>query len=111
MLLHLDPQVLQFLYFWESLQQLVQQYGCTVCHSTDGSKKIGPTWKGLAGSQVTLSDSTQVTADQQYLVDAIKNPNQQIPAGFSANVMPDTFSQILDDSQIQAIVTYIQSLK
>jgi cytochrome c oxidase subunit 2 len=31
-------------------QQLAQQTGCANCHSIDGSKKIGPTWKGVADS-------------------------------------------------------------
>src|SRR5579883_1602045 len=26
--------------------------GCSACHSLDGSRGAGPTWKGLAGSQV-----------------------------------------------------------
>jgi cytochrome c oxidase subunit 2 len=92
-------------------QQLAQQFGCPVCHSTDGTKRTGPTWLHLAGSQVTLSNGTQVTADQQYLQDAILNPNLQVVSGYSENVMPATFSQTLSDDQVQALIAYIQSLK
>ncbi len=92
-------------------QQLATQYGCAVCHSVDGSKKIGPTWLGLYQSQVPLSDGTKVTADQQYLTNSITNPNLQVVAGFSPNVMPQTFGQTLDQSQVQALIAYIESLK
>jgi cytochrome c oxidase subunit II len=92
-------------------QQLVQQFGCPVCHSTDGTKKIGPTWQHLYQSSVSLTDGSKVTADEKYLSNSIVNPNLQIVAGFQPNVMPGTFGQTLDAAQIQAILAYIESLK
>jgi cytochrome c oxidase subunit 2 len=92
-------------------QQLVQQFGCPVCHSVDGTKKTGPTWLHLYQSQVTLIDGTKVTADEKYLSNSIVDPNLQIVAGFSPDVMPQTFGQVLDQSQISAILAYIESLK
>jgi cytochrome c oxidase subunit 2 len=44
-------------------ERLANQRGCLACHSTDGSGRTGPTWQGLAGSQVRLSDGSMVTAD------------------------------------------------
>ena len=92
-------------------QQLVQQYGCQVCHSVDGTKKTGPTWQHLYMSTVSLADGTKVVADEKYLSDSITNPNNQIVNGFEANVMPGTFGQTLDATQLQAILAYIESLK
>jgi cytochrome c oxidase subunit 2 len=92
-------------------QQLAQQFGCPVCHSTDGSKKQGPTWQHLYQSSVSLADGTKVTADEKYLSTSIVDPNLQIVAGFDPNVMPGTFGQTLDAGQIQAILAYIESLK
>ena len=43
---------------------LVAQNGCGGCHSLDGSKLVGPTWHGLFGSQVKLSNGQTVTADE-----------------------------------------------
>jgi cytochrome c oxidase subunit 2 len=91
-------------------QQLAQQTGCANCHSIDGSKKIGPTWKGVADSKVQLSDSSTVIADKNYLTNSIVDPNSQIVAGFRANVMP-SFTNTLDQTEIAALVAYIQSLK
>ncbi len=92
-------------------QQLVQQFGCPVCHSVDGTKKTGPTWQHLYQSTVNLSDGSKVTADEKYLANSITNPNMQIVSGFDPNVMPGTFAETLDNSQIQAIIAYIESLK
>lgn len=92
-------------------QQLASLYGCAVCHSTDGSKKVGPSWLHLYNSSVTLSDGTKVTADVKYLTNSIENPNLQIVSGFSPNVMPETFAQALNQSQIQDLIAYIESLK
>lgn len=84
---------------------------CVGCHSTDGSKKVGPTWKGLAGSQVTLSDGSTVTADDTYLRNSIITPNLQIVKGFPAGVMPQDYKTQFSDQQIQDIIAFIKSLK
>jgi cytochrome c oxidase subunit II len=91
-------------------QQLAQQYGCANCHSIDGSKKIGPTWKGVADSKVLLSDGSSVIADNTYLTTSIVNPNFQIVSGFNPNIMP-SFANTLDQTEVEALVAYIQSLK
>ncbi len=92
-------------------QQLAQQEGCMGCHSTNGQAGTGPTWKGLFGSQVTLSDGTTVTADANYLQQSIVDPNAQIVQGYQPDIMPQNYGQRLDSQQIQALVAYIESLK
>ena len=82
--------------------------GCAACHSIDGSKGIGPTWSGLAGSKVELSGGTPVVADDDYLAESIKSPQAKIVAGFESQKMvlyPFT------DEQIADIVAYIKTLK
>jgi cytochrome c oxidase subunit 2 len=91
-------------------QQLASSYGCTNCHSIDGSAKTGPTWLHLFGSNVELSDGTTVVADEDYLKTSIINPNFQVTAGFPSNVMPD-FSTVLDQTMVESLVAYIKTLK
>lgn len=90
-------------------RKLANQY-CTACHSIDGSQRVGPTWKGLFGSLVTLEDGTSVIADEVYLRNAIANPNLQIRKGYPGNVMPN-FGNILTESQIEDLVAYIRSIE
>ncbi len=92
----------------EAGKLLVQQNGCGGCHSITGATMTGPTWLGLFGSQVKLSDGRTVTANEAYLTESIKSPNAKIVAGFPANVMPQ-FN--LTDQEIQSIVSYIETLK
>ena len=87
---------------------LVAQNGCTGCHTIDGSTLVGPTWFGLYGSQVKLSDGSTVTADDAYITESIQNPSAQIVAGFEGVQMP-TFN--LTDAQISDIIAYIKTLK
>jgi cytochrome c oxidase subunit 2 len=92
----------------EAGQALVAQNGCGACHSLDGSKLTGPTWRGLFSSQVKLSDGRTVMADEAYLTESVADPNAKIVNGFPSGLMPK-FS--LTDAQIQAIVSYIETLK
>lgn len=87
---------------------LATQNGCAGCHSTDGSALVGPTWKGLAGSQVKLANGSTVTADDAYLTESIKTPNAKVHEGFQPNLMPQV--QLTDD-QIEDLVAYIKSVK
>lgn len=89
-------------------QALVAQNGCGACHSLDGSQLTGPTWRGLFGSQVKLSDGRTVTADEAYLTESVADPNAKIVNGFPSGVMPK-FNLTAD--QIKAIVSYIETLK
>jgi cytochrome c oxidase subunit 2 len=91
-------------------EQLVQQNGCTNCHSVTGSVGIGPTWFHLYQSDVILSDGSDVPADTDYLRTSIITPNLNVVQGFFPNVMPN-FADVLDQTQVEDIIAYIQSLK
>ena len=92
-------------------KQLAETNGCTACHSTKGSKSVGPTWKGLYGSSVTLNDGSTVTEGDSYLKESIVDPNAQVPKGFFKGIMPRDYGQKLSSSDIQDIIAYIKTLK
>jgi cytochrome c oxidase subunit II len=95
--------------------QLSQQLGCRGCHSIDGTRAIGPTWKGLFMSQVTLTDGSTVTADDAYLKESITQPDAKIVQSYKAGVMSaaiqGVMGQISQDDNLNALVEYIKSLK
>ncbi len=90
-------------------QALYVESGCKACHSVDGSKGVGPTWKALYMSSVPLADGTSVTADEAFLAESILNPSAKVVAGYNANAMP-SFSY-LKEGQVNDIIEYIKSLK
>ena len=89
-------------------QLLTVKNGCVGCHSVDGGSGIGPTWFGLFGSKVSLTDGSTVVADEAYLTDSILNPKAKEVAGFSPTSMPQF---TLTQAEIASIVAYIKTLK
>lgn len=87
-----------------------EQYGCATCHSPDGSKLVGPSWKGIYESEEALSDGTSMTVDENYIRDSILTPGKNIVLGYS-NIMPANFGQQLTEQQILDLIEYIKSLK
>ena len=83
---------------------------CVGCHTTDGSRLVGPTWKGLFGTEEALEDGTTVTVDEAYLRESILDPGAKIVKGFP-NAMPDIFKGSLSDSDLDIIIEYIKTLK
>jgi len=89
-------------------QALVAANGCAACHSINGAQGIGPTWFGLFGSEVLLTDGTTVIADEAYLAESIHEPQAKIVKGFETQLMP-TYG--FTDEQIADIVAYIKTLR
>jgi uncharacterized membrane protein/mono/diheme cytochrome c family protein len=72
--------------------------GCTSCHSTDGTPRSGPTFRGLYGSKrtvVTAGSTREVAADDDYLARAVRDPDADVVVGFPRGVMPKL--QLTDD--------------
>ena len=90
--------------------QLVKDYACTACHSSDTQKLVGPGWGGLYGSNVGLADGSTVVADDTYLSEAILNANTQIVAGYAAGTMPE-YANMLTADEVSAMTAYIRSLQ
>jgi len=92
----------------ESGKALVSQNGCLACHSPDGTLLTGPTWRGLFGSTVELSDGTTTVADEAYLRASIVDPGSQTVLGFPPGIMPQ---YSLTEAQVTDIVSYLLTLK
>lgn len=89
--------------------QLVEQYGCNTCHSTDGTKLVGPTWQGLYGTQEELEDGTSAVVDDDYIRESISMPDLKVVKGFTAGLMPATLG--VKDDEIPHIIEYMKSLR
>ncbi len=91
--------------------ELAGKLGCLGCHSTDGSRLVGPSFKGLFGQPRQISRDGKdltVTADAGYLTRAIREPMAEIVAGYPPAMPP--FAQ-LSDTDIKLLLTWLESLK
>lgn len=88
-------------------EALYKRKGCTQCHSLDGSKSTGPTWKGLFGRPEKFVDGGGVTVDDNYIRESILDPGKHVVAGFD-NVMPKIG---VKDREIDMLIAYIKTLK
>ena len=93
----------------EKGKALVAAKGCIACHSADGSRMVGPSYKGIYGTDVKLADGSIVKVDDAYIRESIENPMAKIVAGFPPT-MP-VYKGIVKEEEIVAITEYIKSLK
>ncbi len=85
---------------------LYTRYGCETCHSLDGSRLEGPSFKGIFGKPVRLADGRTVTADENYIRRSILEPQADVVAGYQP-VMP-TFQGLLGEREINALIEFIK---
>jgi cytochrome c oxidase subunit 2 len=94
-------------------KQLVQSNGCIACHSIDGSKLIGPSFKGVYGHEVTVTTGDKertITADDDYIKTSIYEPNADIVQGYTKGMMV-SYKEQLSDEDIGEIIEYLKTLK
>ena len=60
-------------------QKLYTKLGCVACHSTDGTIKLAPSFKGIFGKKEELSDGTSMTIDDSYIRDKLLTPQNIRP--------------------------------
>jgi cytochrome c oxidase subunit 2 len=93
-------------------KQLATSKGCVACHSMDGSKLVGPSYKGLYGSKqevVTAGAEREITVDDAYIKHSMLEPTADVVKGFQP-LMPSQ-QGLVSDGEIKAIIAYIKSLK
>lgn len=83
--------------------------GCATCHSIDGTRGQGPSFKGVYGRPVALADGRSMMADDNYIRKCILTPEVNRVAGFQP-IMP-TFQGILRNRDIDGVIAFIKSLQ
>ena len=91
---------------------LIKNMGCVACHSLDGSKLVGPTFKGVYGKEhVVITDGKEATivADDAYIISSIIDPGKDVVKGFNKGIM-QSYRAKLTDAQIAKIIDYLKTL-
>lgn len=89
-------------------------YGCTACHSLDGTDGIGPTFTDLFDKkrQLILPDGQkkEVVADERYLRRAIVDPLAEVVEGYDS-VMPTYEGTIPEEDLVAMLAWFTGSMK
>lgn len=91
---------------------IMRKYGCIACHTSDGSKLVGPSYKGVYGHKVTVirdGEEVEVVADDEYIRRSIYEPNAEIVKGYSKGLMVSYKGQVTED-EITQLIEYFKSL-
>jgi cytochrome c oxidase subunit II len=105
---------------WQLGQWVHQNRGCAQCHTADGGKGSGPSWKGYYGTEVAFEGGSKLDTNTypgmknmddawaQYVRESILYPAAKIHGGY-ANQMPSYAGQ-LSDKQIAGVTAYLRHL-
>ncbi len=88
---------------------LLAAKGCTSCHSLDGSRLVGPSFKALAGRRETVTSNgvgKEITVDEAYVRRSILEPKADLVKDFDP-VMPVQRSQLTDEELDEIVRTLL----
>jgi len=91
---------------------LLKNTGCIACHSLDGAKLVGPTFKGLYGSKhAVIEDGKELNVEvtDAYIATSITEPNKDVVKGYNKGLM-QSYRDKLTDDQIKQIIDYLKTL-
>lgn len=94
-------------------KRIMQNIGCFACHSIDGSKLVGPSFKGLYGhSQMVVSgkEKREIKVDDAYIRRSIYNPNDDVVEGYSKGLMLSYQGQLSEDD-VKLIIEYLKTIQ
>lgn len=91
---------------------IIQSKACIACHTSDGTKLVGPSFKGIYGHKITVvtdGKEREITVDDEYIRRSILEPDADVVKGFTKGQMVSYKGQLTDDD-IKAITEYLKTL-
>lgn len=91
---------------------VMKRNACLSCHTLDGSRLVGPSFKNLFGKLekvLVIDKEKKVKVDRKYLIESIKSPNAAIVSSYQANLMTP-YGGILNDAEINQIIDFLETL-
>jgi cytochrome c oxidase subunit II len=89
-------------------EKLYKIKGCNSCHSVDGSRNVGPSWKDLYGKTETFSDGSTALVEPNYLRESILEPGKKIVATYPNQMQ--SYQNRINEQQLEAIFAYMRTI-
>jgi cytochrome c oxidase subunit 2 len=93
--------------------QLLKKNGCIGCHSTDGTKLVSVSFKGLYGKEenvLTNGFQHTIPVNDDYIRTSVYDPDRDIVVGYPKGVMK-TYKGLVSDNDLKKIIDYLKKLK
>ncbi len=87
---------------------LYNRLGCKACHSLDGTRLVGPSFKDVYGSTYETREGTTGLVDDAYVKESILYPNNSIIAGYEPVMTP--YEGKVTDKELDAIIAWLKTL-
>ncbi len=91
---------------------VTRKYGCNACHTADGTKLVGPSYKNIMGRTRTVirdKEEIEVVADEDYIRRSIYEPNYEIVKGYEKGLMLSYKDQVTEE-EFQLLLDYFKYL-
>ena len=91
---------------------VVKMNGCVACHSSDGTKLVSNSFKGIWGKArkvITDGKEREVIVDEEYVKKSVYEPNADVVVGYNPGLMQSYKTQLSED-EVSQIAEYIKSL-
>lgn len=85
---------------------ITRKYGCNACHTADGTKLVGPSYKNMMGRTRTVirdGEEIEVVADEAYIRRSIYEPNVEIVKGYEKGLMLSYEGQVTEEEFLQLL--------
>jgi cytochrome c oxidase subunit 2 len=92
---------------------ILKKNACTGCHSIDGSKLVSSSFKGLFGKTekvITGGKERSVVIDEEYIRDAIYDPDKDLVVGYPKGLMK-SYKELITEEEMVKINDYLKSIK
>lgn len=92
---------------------VLKKNACLSCHSTDGTRLVGPSFKGLWGKKefvVVKDERVEITVDSEYIKRSIYEPNAEIVDTYTKGLMI-SYKDLITEKEIEDIIEFLRTLK
>ncbi len=94
-------------------KKILDKNGCFACHSVDGTKLVGPSFKGSYGSKIKVKSNgsvREVVFDEKYIEKSIYEPDADISGEYPQGLMK-SYKKVISKEDLVVINDYLKGLK
>ena len=85
---------------------------CAVCHSINGTRQTGPTWKGLWGKDEDViegGERKRIKVDKAYVIESVRRPDAKKVVGYDG-IMPAFSDRDIPEERLEGLIEYMKKL-